>query len=138
MNRWVGIVLLFVATAGCAAFTSAEPIVFSGTVVDRFNRPLGGATISLEGFDNLERAAGEPPAAFRAETTSGPDGAFEFRFAPPQELVQIAARNGGLVVFDARAVVPEQDDAWVFSFARTLGRDGWTDPFTPIRWRPLT
>jgi hypothetical protein len=137
--RRIGMVLVLLTTAGCAALTSAEPIAFSGTVVDRFNRPLGGATISLEGFDNLElAAAGEPHVAFHAETTSGPDGAFEFRFDPPQDLVEIAARNKGLVVFEARAAVPDENDAWVFGFARTLGPEGWIDPFTPIRWRPVT
>jgi hypothetical protein len=137
--RWIGIVLVLLTTTGCAGLTSAQPIAFSGTVVDRFNRPLGGATISLEGFDNVElAAAGAPRAAFHAETTSGPDGKFEFRFDPPQSLVEIAARNRGLVVFEARAALPKEDEAWVFGFARTLGPEGWTDPFTPIRWRPVT
>jgi hypothetical protein len=93
--------------------------------------------VVLEAFDNRGVPAGvPPPAVFRAETTTDPDGQFEFRFGPPHGLVPIAARNGGLVSFMARAGVPEQGDGWSFSFVREIGRDGWTETVTPVRWGP--
>ena len=135
--RGVGIVLVLLATGACATFTSVEPTVVSGTVVDDLNRPVRGALVLIEAFDNRDVVAGvPPPPAFRAETTTDSDGRFEFRFTPPQELMPIAARNGGLVSFMARAGVPEQDDDWSFNFVLEIGREGWADSFTPIRWRP--
>ena len=111
--------------------------MFSGTLVDDFGRPVRGAIVLIEAFDNRDAVAGvPPPPAFRAETTTDPAGQFEFRFGPPQELIPIAARNGGLVSFMARAGIPEQDDDWSFNFVREIEREGWSDSFTPIRWRP--
>ena len=135
--RVVAIILVLVATGACAALTSAEPVVFSGTLQDRAGAPVPGVTVALEAYDNRDVPAGEPPpVAFRAETVTGADGRFEFRFSPPQELIPIAARNGGLVSFTARAGMLERNEAWSFSFVREIGREGWADTFTPVRWGP--
>ena len=134
--RTVALVLGALVMAGCA-MGSSEPVVFSGTLVDQVGRPVRGAIVVIEAFDNRDAPAGvPPPAVFRAETTTDPGGQFEFRFGPPQDLIPIAARNGGLVSFTARAGVPEQDDAWSFSFVREIGLEGWADSFTPVRWGP--
>jgi hypothetical protein len=135
--RGVAIILVLLAAGACATFTSVEPVVFSGTLVDDLNRPVRDAIVLIEAFDNRDVVAGvPPPPAFRAETTTNADGQFEFRFGPPQALIPIAAGNGGLVSFMARAGIPEQDDDWSFNFVREIGREGWADSFTPIRWRP--
>ena len=135
MRSFIGLVL--VATGACAALTSAEPVVFSGTLEDRVGMPVPGVTVVVEAIDNRDVPAGEPPpVAFRAETVTGADGRFEFRFVPPQDLIPIATRNGGLVGFTARAGMLERNEAWSFSFVREIGRDGWADTATPIRWRP--
>jgi hypothetical protein len=136
--RGFGIILVLVATGACAALTSAEPVVFSGTLEDRLGTPVPGVAVVLEAFDNRDVPAGEPPpVAFRAETVTAADGRFEFRFGPPQDLIPIAARNGGLVSFTARAGMLERNEAWSFSFVREIGRERWADTATPIRWGPV-
>ena len=122
--------------AGCGP-GSNDPVVFSGTLEDQLGQPASGATVVLEAYDNRGVPAGEaPPAVFTAETTSDANGQFEFRFFPPEELASAAAPNGGLVSFSATAFVPGRNTVWAFNLVREIGRQGWADTATPIRWRP--
>ena len=134
--RVVTLLLGALVLAGCGP-GSDDPIVFSGTLEDPLGQPVSGATVVLEAYDNRDVQAGaEPPVMFTAETTSGANGQFKFRFFPPEALIRAAAPNGGLVNFSATAHVPDRDAVWAFNLVREVGLDGWTDTATPIRWRP--
>lgn len=136
--RTVAVALLVGALvlAGCGP-GSNDPVVFSGTLEDQLGQPASGATVVLEAHDNRDVPAGaEPPVVFTAETTSGVNGQFEFRFLPAEELVRAAAPNGGLVSFSATAHLPGRNTLWAFNLVREIGLDGWADTAKPIRWRP--
>ena len=134
--RAVTLLLGALVLAGCGP-GSNDPIVFSGTLEDPLGQPVSGATVVLEAYDNRDVPAGaEPPVVFTAETASGANGKFEFRFFPPEELIRAAAPNGGLVNFSATAHVPDRVTVWAFNLVREVGLDGWADTATPIRWRP--
>ena len=134
--RAAAILLGALVLAGCGP-GSNDPVAFSGTLEDELGQPVSAATVVLEAHDNRDVPAGaERPVVFTAETTSGANGQFEFRFFPPEELMQAAAPNGGLVHFLATAHVPDRDTVWAFNLVREVGLDGWADTATPIRWRP--
>ena len=115
----------------------SEPMVFAGTLEDELGMAVPGATVVLEAHEQVDVPAGQaPPVAFHAETTSDADGRFEFRFSPNEQLRQLRIRNRGPIGFTAWARVPERNLVWSFPFVRDFDRDGWTDVFTPIRWRP--
>ena len=134
--RTVALLLGALVMAGCA-MGSSEPIVFSGTLEDPLGQPVPGATVLLEAYDNRDVPAGaQRRVVFTAETTSGANGQFEFRFFPSEELVRAAAPSGGLVHFLATAHLPQHDKLWAFNLVREIGRDGWADTATPVRWRP--
>ena len=116
---------------------SNDPIVFSGTLEDQLGQPVPRAEVTLEAYDNRDVPAGvAPPALFTAEMTTDANGRFEFRFFPPEELIRAAAPNGGLVNFSATAHAPDRGTVWAFNLVREIGRQGWADTATPIRWRP--
>jgi hypothetical protein len=134
--RVVAVLLGALVLAGCGP-GSNDPVVFSGTLEDPLGQHVSGATVVLEAYDNRQvPARAEPPVVFTAETTSGANGQFEFRFFPPEALIQAAAPNGGLVSFSATAHVPDRDTVWAFNLVREVGLDGWADTATPIGWRP--
>jgi hypothetical protein len=58
------------------------------------------------------------------------------RALPTEALIQAARPNGGLVPFSATARLPERNIVWAFELVCEIGRDGWADTVTPIRWRP--
>jgi hypothetical protein len=134
--RAMTVLLGALVITGCGP-GSNDPVVFSGTLVDQLGQPVSGATVVLEAYTNADVPAGaEPPVVFNSKTTSGANGQFEFRFLPTEALVQAAAPNGGLVNFSATALLPERNTVWAFNLVREIGRDGWADTATPIRWRP--
>ena len=134
--RAAAILLCALVLAGCGP-GSNDPVVFSGTLEDELGQPVSAATVVLEAHDNRDVPAGaERPVVFTAETTSGANGQFEFRFLPPEELVRSAAPNGGLVHFLATAHQPGRNTVWAFNLVREIDLDGWADTVTPIRWRP--
>ena len=135
--RVVAAGLSAVIVLGCALGPS-EPILFGGTLEDAVGQPVAGATVVIEAHEQADVPAGaEPPVAFHAETTTGPNGAFEFRQAPNDQLRQLAIRNRGPLSFTATARVPERNLEWSFNFVRNVGRESWADTMTPIRWRPV-
>ena len=132
----VAVLVTALVLAGCGP-GSNDPVVFSGTLEDPLGQPASGATVVLEAYDSTDVPVGaEPPVVFSAETTSGANGQFEFRFLPPEELVRVAAPNGGLVNFSATAHQPGRNTVWAFNLVREIGLEGWADTATPIRWRP--
>jgi hypothetical protein len=136
--RAAAVVLGAAALLGCAPGQS-EPIFFAGTLEDELGMPVPGATVVLEAYEQVDVPAGQaPPVAFRVETTSGPDGRFEFRFSPNEQLRQLRIRNRGPIGFTAWARVPERNLAWSLPFVRDFDRDGWIDVSTRVRWRPAS
>lgn len=122
---------------GCALGPS-EPILFAGTLEDAVGQPVAGAMVVIEAHEHADVPAGaEPPVAFHAETTTSPNGTFEFRQAPNDQLRQLAIRNRGPLRFTATGRVPERNLEWSFTFVREFGRESWADTMTPVRWRPV-
>jgi hypothetical protein len=130
---WIAISALLVLA--CAA---EEPVVVEGVLVDQAGQPVSGATVALDVFDDRRAQPGQVlPTVFRAETTSGTDGRFEFRFQPTTELRRYVGANTGFVNFSLSATEPQRQLNWFWNFPREMGLDGWTDDTSPVRLLPI-
>jgi hypothetical protein len=134
------VVALFVAVlaGACAVVTPEAPVVVSGTLVDGTGQPVPGAQVTLDVFDDRNvRPEHVVPTVLHAETTSGADGRFEFRFAPTIELRRFVGANTGFVNFSLTAFERSGGLFWGWSFPREMGIDGWIDDVTPVRLMPI-
>ena len=130
---WIAVAAVLVLA--CAA---EEPVVVEGVLVDQAGQPVSGAVVALDVFDDRRAQPGQVlPTVFRAATTSGTDGRFEFRFAPTQELRRYVGSNTGFVNFSLSATEPRRRLDWFWSFPRKMGIDRWTDETTPVRLVPI-
>jgi hypothetical protein len=130
-----GLTIAVAVLVGC--MSSSEPLIVEGTVVDGAGQPVQGAVVLLDVFDGRivnGRALG--PLAFSAQTTTGPDGHFEFRSAPTEELRRLVGPNVGFVNFSLAAADPRRRLSWSWNFSRELGLDGWMDQASRVRLQP--
>ena len=134
---WASAVLVLVAaiTVGCAV--TSEPAVVEGTLVDALGQPVPNVTVVLDAFDNRGKAPGEGFEPFEVETTTGPDGRFEFRFAPSDQLHRMAGANASAVNFAIAAFDARRQLTWMWSFSRQMGAGGWEHDPTPVRLAPV-
>jgi len=131
MRAVAGIAMSALVVLACAA---AEPVVVEGVLVDPAGQPVSGAVVALDVFDDRNAMPGQVlPTVFRAETTSGADGRFEFRFGPTAELRRYVGANTGFVNFSLNATEPRRQLDWFWNFPREMGIDGWVDNETPVR-----
>jgi hypothetical protein len=129
---------LGMALVAAACAVNSEPVVAEGTLVDAIGQPVPGAQVTLDVFDDRNVQPGQVlPTVLHAETTSGSDGRFEFRFAPNDELRRYVGANTGFVNFFLGAVDPNRRLQWSWSFPREMGLDGWVDDATPLRLVPV-
>jgi hypothetical protein len=129
------LVLVVAATVGCNV--TSEPAVVEGTLVDAVGQPVPNVTVVLDAFDNRGNAPGEGFEQFEVETTTGPDGRFEFRFAPSDQLRRLAGANARAVNFAITAFDPRRRLTWSWSFSRGFGTTSWQHEATPIRLTPV-
>ena len=138
MGRSLGFAVASIIVAACALVVSDAPVVVSGTLVDATGQPALGVEVTLEVVDDRRAQPGQVlPTVFHAESTSGADGRFEFRFSPTAELRQFVGANTGFVNFNLGAVDQSRSLIWGWSFPREMGLDGWTDDTTPVRLLPI-
>ena len=135
MRVLAGIAVAALLVLACAA---EEPVVVEGVLVDQAGLPVSGAVVALDVFDDRRAQPGQVlPTVFRAETTSGTDGRFEFRFGPTTELRRYVGANTGFVNFSLSATEPQRQLNWFWNFPREMALDGWTDDTTPVRLLPI-
>ena len=138
MRALVGLGLAAVLVGACAAVVPDAPVVVSGTLIDGAGLPAQGAIVTLEVVDDRRAQPGQVlPTVFHAETTSGTDGRFEFRFLPTTELRQFVGANTGFVNFTLTARDRARGLLWGWAFPREMGLDGWADDATPVRLMPV-
>ena len=131
MRALAGIALSALVVLACAV---DEPVVVEGVLVDPAGQPVSGAVVVLDVFDDRNAQPGQVlPTVFRAETTSGANGRFEFRFGPTEELRRYVGANTGFVNFFLNATEPRRQLNWSWNFPREMGIDGWVDDETPVR-----
>src|SRR5262245_35679040 len=138
MRVLVGAALAAILVGACGNVVPDAPVVVSGTLVDGAGIPAGGAEVMLEVVDDRRAQPGQVvPTVFHAETTSGADGRFEFRFLPTAELRQFVGANTGFANFTLTARDPARGLLWAWAFPREMGLDGWADDATPVRLMPV-
>ncbi len=135
MRTPAALVLATAVTVGCAVTT--EPAVVQGTLVDTAGQPVRGVVVVLDAFDNRGKAPGEGFEQFEQQTTTGPDGQFEFRFAPSDQLHRMAGANASAVNFAIAAFDARRQLTWTWSFSRQMGAGGWEHDPTPVRLAPV-
>ena len=134
MRLAVAIGMVVLATA-CAV--TSEPVVVQGTLVDGAGQSASDVTVVLDAFDNRGKAPGEGFEQFELQTTTGPDGRFEFRFAPSDQLRRLAGANARPVNFAIAAFDPRRQLTWSWSFSRAMGATNWQHQATPVRLVPV-
>jgi hypothetical protein len=138
MRPTVGLALIVVLVAACAAATPGAPEVVTGTLVDGTGQPVPDALVTLDVFDDRNVQPGDAvPTVFHVETTSSADGRFEFRFPPTAELRRFVGANTGFVNFSLRAFELDRRLSWMWSFPREMDLDGWSDEATNVRLVPI-
>jgi hypothetical protein len=131
MRAVAGIAVSAMVVLACAV---AEPVVVEGVLVDSAGQPVSGAVVVLDVVDDRNAKPGQVlPTVLRAETTSGADGRFEFRFGPTAELRRYVGANTGFVSLSLNATEPRRELNWSWNFPREMGIDGWLDDETPVR-----
>ncbi len=103
------------------------PVVVTGRFVDRTGIPVPNASVTLEVMAVAHGHIGQaPPMVFSAETRTGLDGSFRFRFVIPADLRLFAKANSDYVNFGLTAMPTTQDPAEMgFSgFSRHLAAAG--------------
>ena len=128
-------VLLAAVTVGCGV-TSEQPVV-QGTLIDSVGQPVPGVVVVLDAFDHRLKAPGEGFEQFELQTTTGPDGRFEFRFAPSDQLRRLAGVNAPAVNFSIVVFDPLRKLSWSWSFSRQMGATGWEHEEAPVRLAPV-
>jgi hypothetical protein len=128
------VILTALLITGC---TSGDPIVVEGTLVDGVGQPVPGVTVLLDSFDNGAKAPDQGFEQFEVQATTGPDGRFEFRFPPTDQLRRMAGPNAPAVNFTIAAFDPVRRLTWSWNFARELEATDWTHHTTPVRLVPV-
>ena len=122
----------------CAIVPPEAPVVVRGTLVDGTGQPVPGVGVTLDVYDDRNLQPEQVvPTVLHAETTSGTDGSFEFRFAPSVELRQFVGGNTGFVNFTLGAFERNRGLFWAWNFPREMGLEGWLDDETPVRLVPI-
>lgn len=134
--RVVAVLLLITAVmVGCGV--ASEPPVVQAALIDAVGQPVPGVVVVLNAFDHRQKAPGEAFEQIEVQTTTGPDGRFEFRFAPTDQLRRLAGANAPAVDFTIAAFDPRRKLTWSWSFSRQMGVTGWEHDATPVRLVPV-
>ena len=121
------------STAGASASSIDDPtapVVVTGRFLNGSNVPLAGATIALQVRDLAKSQPGQPvPMRFSAQTTSGLDGSFRFRFRVTDDLAGFAMANGGYLNMMLTGIAAGQStDLLAFwSFTRQVAGRAFSD-----------
>jgi hypothetical protein len=129
--------LVLIASVTVACGLTSEPPVVQGTLVDSVGRPVPDVVVHLDALDHRMKAPGEGFEHFEVQTRTGPDGRFEFRFAPSDKLRRLAGANAPVVAFTVAAYDPLRKLTWSWSFSQRMGATGWQNEATPVRLRPV-
>jgi hypothetical protein len=130
---------------GSSAFFADDPtapVVVTGRFLDRAGAPAAGASVSLQVMDVSNAQIGQAvPIVFSAETTTGLDGSFRFRFFVPADLRAFAKANNDFINFDLSAIPSnlDTDQVGVWSFPRHLAAvgPGFEDEAPTVTLRPI-
>ena len=132
---------LGVATAvlvgGLIACEQAQPgpVLVRGTVENEVGQSVPGATVNLLVFGGAD-IRDVDNALMRWETTAGPDGMFEFRLAPTDDLRAYAVANQGAIDFTVTSELPDGKLA-SGGFAIRPGGVEWAGGFHTITLQPF-
>ena len=118
------------------------PVVVLGRFLDRAGVPVPGASVGLQVMDASHAQTGQAvPIMFSAETPTGPDGSFRFRFFVPADLRAFAKANNDFINFHLMAIPtsPDSNEVAVWAFPRHLAAvgPGFDDEAPTVELRPL-
>jgi hypothetical protein len=128
----VGLVALLGA---CGEPIETGPVLVRGTVESQFGQYVPGATVHLLVLGGAE-IRDVDNALFRRETIAGPDGRFEFRLAPTDELRRYAAAHQDAIDFTVTSELPDGKLASGGFAVRPEG-DQWVGGFHTITLQPF-